>query len=348
MSELDFDELDKAVNSLIEKTTKMPDNSDDKKPVAPEAEGDSGSAVIDSSSVGAVETGLEIGQVEAAEKPAENNDQPQSNSTMTDEESPSKELVAPAKVPKSSGRFMDVVHPSSDMRPKLMTKSRHGNMIKPLNDMVEPGPKAPAPTPVEDATPEKTENKLIEQSWPDPIDMMQEKLASESDAKPEAEPNGSPFLPNAKVEKRPLGGEAPTSPSSLPSDKLQHDEEGPKTNDDLSLPVTDEEMSPLPDELNSDVVAIEADSPHPEVKTEEHRVSETVAQNGMTPSIVQQYKEQPSSADNQHAALYDTTLEKPLSHPPKKKSGWMNVVWVVLLVVVLGSVAAGLYYFKII
>ncbi|MNL44290.1 hypothetical protein D3C87_1668540 [compost metagenome] len=66
-------------------------------------------------------------------------------------------------------------------------------------------------------------------------------------------------------------------------------------------------------------------------------------------SIQPQYKEEPSSTKEEHAAIYDTdSYHKPLTHPAKKKSGWLWVLWIVLLLALGAGGAAALYYFKII
>ena len=66
-------------------------------------------------------------------------------------------------------------------------------------------------------------------------------------------------------------------------------------------------------------------------------------------SIQPQYKEEPSSTKQEHAAIYDTdTYHKPLAHPAKKKSGWLWVLWIILLLALGAGGAAALYYFKVI
>jgi hypothetical protein len=128
MNDIDFDELDRAVSSVLTPTPT---------PTPVEA------AAVDT-------------PVPAAPEPS-----------ITTKDLP----VAPRR----GGRFMDVVHPSSDMRGAVKTPSRPA-----ANPVVaDPPAESDAPKPVSD--------------WPDPID--------------------SPFLAGAQVEKRPLSGEQSTHDS---------------------------------------------------------------------------------------------------------------------------------------
>lgn len=96
------------------------------------------------------------------------------------------QTAAPA-MRRNGGRFMDVVHPSSDMR----TRSNEPVNIQPLAPEKSAGPvesAAPA-TPAPPNSPLTAELEF-EETWQAPLD--------------------SPFLPDAQVQKRPLGTSAPT------------------------------------------------------------------------------------------------------------------------------------------
>ena len=63
-------------------------------------------------------------------------------------------------------------------------------------------------------------------------------------------------------------------------------------------------------------------------------------------SITQQYKEQPSSGDQTTGAIYDTNdYHKALLKSPKKKSGWIWVLSIVILLVVGAGAGAAVYFF---
>ncbi|MNX68010.1 hypothetical protein D3C86_991710 [compost metagenome] len=125
----------------------------------------------------------------------------------------------------------------------------------------------------------------------------------------------------------------------------------------------------LPDELQHDLIKIESDN---SVSQESIATPDVASMPQATPapvspaftapvvtpapvvpagpaSIQPQYKEEPSSTKEEHAAIYDTdSYHQPLVHPVKKKSGWLWVVWIVLLLALGAGGAAALYYFKII
>jgi hypothetical protein len=132
--------------------------------------------------------------------------------------------------------------------------------------------------------------------------------------------------------------------------------------------------TPLPAELQNDLLKIEADSsttpeapivPETSADTPKHtespasetpvalpklkdEVPATETASAAPSSIVQQYKEQPSTGEQNTGAIYDTdSYHKTLVHPVKKKSGWLWVVWIAILLVVGGGVGAAMYFFVI-
>lgn len=335
MKDLDFDELDRAVNSLI---TSTPSQS----------------------------------------SPSDNNLQKPDSVDLAEKTNDSKDIAPTASSlagRRSTGRFMDVVHPSSDMRTTLAAPervSRQGATINPVSAT----PVVPDTPPV--VTPMVAAPKS---SWPDPIDFHEFK-SSQVVNNPEPEKNedddidkindditntlnqasgdtpDSPFIPGTKVDKRPLGAfssESPVPASEPPAEETKTD----KTTD-----LSDEAsnvITPLPAELQNDLLSIESDSstnpeavsdmpvveaeipavvttaPTPVVVPATAPVKAPAADNqpsGPT-SITQQYKEQPNSGDQKTGAIYDTdAYHKALLHPAKKKSGWMWVLWIVILLVV--------------
>lgn len=394
MKDLDFDELDRAVNSLMTNVPKSsPSANDDKektlditptlnegsKPVFNNIE-KAATAAMDSPSTA---TAQQPPMVQTASRP-----QPSS-------------VSLPAA--RRGGRFMDVVHPSSDMKkPEMPTPvSRQGSTIEPLKSSpiseiisskqdasvpasTEPTKEPlPAIKPVDGPAP-AGESSETPSDWPDPIDLVsvstpekkEEEAPADSPAptQPEEEAPASlksPFLPDTKVEKRPLG--SPDVPAEEPEFSAPAEEKEPKTVDDPNdqLPADPTEVEPLlPEELQGDLMAVEADTTHEQVKrahdateepeplekneknvtptpslaTDKSSVSGPTAPSGPT-SIPQQYHEEASTGDQGNGAIYDTdSYHQPLAHPAKKKSGWMWIIWIVLILLLGAGGGAALYF----
>lgn len=280
MTEIDFDELDRAVNSLVGPAVKSAS------PIAVTSEPDSAST-------------------------------------------PSLSNVSPLAERRSSGRFMDVVHPSSDMRS---------------------GSVPPRPVQIQPLT-------TTSSTMPDPIDVqplqpdensVQEPLLTEA-LKETDTPLGSPFLTDAKVEKRPLGAFSDNNQSEPVEAPIVMSDPEPAT--DVSPveeivsetePPTDQSVdgdTPMPAELQPGLLSIEANE---NLKAEQAQEVEPV---GPT-SITQQYSPQPSTGDKPVATMFDTAAyKKPQSHSGKKKSGWLVVLWIFLLLVVGAGIGAAVYFF---
>lgn len=258
MTDIDFDELDQAVNSVM---TDKPIKSESDRPLP---------------------------QLSAAPR------------------------TSASQRPKSSGRFMDIKAPSS-------TKTS-----------VPAKPKEPEQL----ATSEKTSTDM-----PDPLALHEEKMSSEKpepkldekqqlETKPEVE-SGSPFLPDTKVEKRPLG--AFSAKEDNPMDMKLPILSGQK--EQAYEPPTDSE---LPEELQGDVLKVEGDSTLKEAVREVHTpvpVSSAVSADSSKPAPTPVF-----DTKDYHAAL---------KHAQKKKSGWLTVIWIVLVILVGAGVGAAVYYFII-
>ena len=364
MKDLDFDELDKAVNSL------MANNSKDAN--APETP----TSVPSSSSSSAP-----VSQAPSAAPSLASRLAPSSNSSPLQSRPAS--LAA-----KRGGRFMDVVHPAAkkEVSPPV---SRQASTIQPaasasLITEVKQSEKE-APNPVLSSV-ERGEAQTPD--WPDPLELVandsgkkmdetksepvsfsdtpSEKEASKPSVLTDEQPLVSPFLPDAKVEKRPLGGASSDAPNGV----LMVEDEN------AQLPALPKDVEPaLPEELHGDVASIEADNsttdpskhlaesqPVAEVPAEKEvsapkvstppkpavTVAEAAVSSGPT-SIPQQYKEEPSSGDQHSGAIYDTdSYHQPLAHPIKKKSGWSWVVWILLILLVGAGSGAALYLLGIV
>lgn len=422
MKELDFDELDRAVNSLMTGMAKKQPDSQDTPNHASDATPPTDETKDSSSSI------------EVPVKNRETESVPVSSSPP----SPSPSLPFATR---RGGRFMDVVRPSADMKKQVPGRpiSRQGVTIEP---QIPPLSSLSTSIPSEHEEEEQTvatpkpaspfikDHVAPENEWPDPLDMASFKddtslpdkpveedkqkleepdVATEpvlaeqpSELPPPEEPKDptlpddktdypatSPFLPDAKVEKRPLGAATLHSAINEPKTTLIEDDDKSTTdtNDDLhtQLPALPKDVtSPLPDELQSELMAIEADTtthtPLPEEPVKESMTQaedEGVPEDSMpvsvpsstpvqattssaepkeaplpahgTISIPQQYREEPSSGNQESGAIYDTdTYHQPLTHPPKQKSGWLWVVWIVVILLLGAGGGAALYFLGVV
>lgn len=329
MTDIDFDELDKAVNSLVNPSgagsTPSPASSVDPTPasVAPATSTDTPDAPVPSS----------VGTTQ------------------------------PLAARRSAGRFMDVVHPSSDMRVTVPPRetSRVGATI------AAPAAVAAMPTPTAPTT------------MPDPLDFggssapaddgtdiaqiaddINKSLAGDTQA-----PLESPFLSDAKVEKRPLGAFSASSASAAMASELAGDtelaekpaEEVPAVDEKVDEKKDEEAESPaatdtpLPAELQDDLLSIEASeetaAPKPVEPFAAGAAAATASETPIGPtSITQQYTESASTGDQPAGNVFDTeAYKKPLAHPKKKKSGWLLVLWILLLLVVGAGAGAAVYFY---
>lgn len=312
MKDLDFDELDRAVNSLI---TKAPNGSTQDSNIS--------------------------------------NEKPSVDTNIT---------PPTLAARRSSGRFMDVVHPSSDMRSSSPMPESKNNSIESSMPIVN---STPITTPATDK-PMIVEKPISKSDWPDPIDFHEsnqkkdQKPAQSEDedidkinneitktlSNTSDESLESPFLSGAKVEKRPLGAfsnELPVSNVEIMSDEEKNDNK--ESNQDLEN--KEETVAPLPAELHQDLLKIEADSStYPEKDSSVLTTKKPISTPELTTSIKQQYTEKPITSDQNSGSIYDTSsYHKNVVRPTKKKSGWMWVLWISILLVI--GVGAGIvvYYF---
>jgi len=337
VKELDFDELDKAVSSLMGNVK--------------EKDVDTRSKTLDVSTTLAPDETPAYSKLEQAAEKIDGETTDIGEQTVSLSEGKPELTPAlpanPVSAPKS-GRFMDVVHPSSDMRTKPPV-SRVGATIA-----VPPAPVEDAGTIstvelVESSDTSTTAGNLPVTSEPDmDTDDDETEIVLTAD-----EPITSPFLADAKVEKRPLGGApAPTPETSLvaetvpATDKEELEPVSVKNDessrmDAMSAPVSnlDEITEHVPEEYRDELLAVEqtpmseltADSPVPQLETA---------------SIPKQYQEKPNTGDSTSGAIYDTSAyHKPLSKQSKKKP---VLLWVgSLIAIVACGIAVGfaVYFF---
>lgn len=241
----------------------------------------------------------------------------------------------PERTPMRPGAEVSRPLPQMSAKPRVTsaTRPRTGRFM----DVKVPSKPKPADRP---AVSEDVQKPMIGTDMPDPIDVHEQKIATQS-TEPDlaktntAEPSpevssGSPFLPDTKVEKRPLG--AFSKPSEAAID-MKIPSLGAIKPEDLGVsPDAD-----LPEELQRDVLRIESDN-----TTREPAVSEVPALVSPTPSS----SSEPTAVGS--TPVFDTKdYHLPLKHSPKKKSGWLTVLWIVAVAVIGAAAGAFVFFFFI-
>ena len=259
--------------------------------------------------------------------------------------------ATPLAARRSSGRFMDVVHPSSDMRtavPPRLTSS-----LSPVDSAVQTTTDMPDPLDFTPGAQESTPLSALEESDADIANIADNSNSSLSEVA--SDPLDTPFIVDAKVEKRPLGAfSAPSGNDAVerlivPEEPLPEDDAvigAPEPSFEPAQDSPDDHPigndTPLPAELQGDVLSIEAAEETAAV-VEEPVVAEAPV--GPT-SITQQYSEQVSTGDQPTGSIFNSeAYKKPLAHPKKKQSGWLMVIWILLLLVIGAGAGAGVYFY---
>jgi hypothetical protein len=337
MQDIDFDEIDRAVSSITD-----PKTNTETKVEEP------------------ISSGLETPSYVAHTSI----DMPTQPETVP---SPDTSTSSPA-VRRSSGRFMDVVHPSSDMRPAHQSIPLEPHFRREQVAERSEVAQRPEPTPASSAA----------FHWPDPIDLVvptpepvvetavpnftPELFPEEDDAAltVPSVPTGpleSPFLSDAIVEKRPLGAfsgadaDLPLIEDPIPGfSGVTQQPEAPTSTEE---PQASKEVAP---ELDDEVLLLEAhnEDEAETVKLEASTIDSieslsvpTIPDAPVGPtSITQQYTEQPSTASQPSGSIYDTeAYHQPLTKPVKKRPVGLIIVWIVGLILVGGGIGAAIYFF---
>lgn len=333
MTEMDFDELDKAVNSLMGSVKKSTHDKDEP-------------TTLTISSTLSADEKPEYDKLEKVAKKIGN----ETIDIAALEDANVTVVEVPSTVPKS-GRFMDVMHPSSDMKSTPVMRAPRSPQLEPVTStVVEVAAKPtessmtvssvdPVDVPVGDATNVQgtTTEEDISDDQADALDtvgqphdevisssepVVQPQIATDASFEhsaqdqPTLEPQTSPFIADAKVEKRPLG-------SAMTATQLVDSPE-PEVS---QSPIETAQLAPsipgtIPDEYHGDLLAIETGASLTD--TMDH-TNEVAAPANTTP-------------------IYNVdTIHAPISHPGKKSSGWLWVVMIVLIVAICGGIAAALY-----
>lgn len=337
MTEFDFDELDRAVNNLMSDvdTSKRSEGFDD-----PE------------------EKTVVLADPQDQSVPAV----PVSDPVVT-----AQPLSA-----KRRGRFMDVVRPSSDMNSSFPTK-RPGMVVQPTvaaQDTDETSTPAVEPT-VSNREVAQEENSysdvynipdtnesqtpVIPETTEQPVSTDGSENAPTSGTQESHEPTEqradlpmeSPFLADAKVEKRPLGAPTELSEeggSSYASEPGEPDVEPTQPVEETPAPVE------APQELTPEIMNIESnpipqETPEQDVPSPAPAEAVAVVESPTPTDIVPQYTESETHDSEPSGAIYDTAAyHQPLEKPAKRHTGWGIVVWILLLLIV-GAVAGAAYFY---
>lgn len=353
MSDIDFDELDQAVNSLMGKApipkekedVAVPDTLSINPTLQPEeapkyADLEKVAQKIGDETLGATQPTVSSPDVlKESDRVVQLEPKLPENAPLP--VMPVQQVAAVAKQP-STGRFMDVVHPSSDMRAPAATVSNQAPQLigpvpprpagsaapAPVSTTVAPPPTAPVPNsapvpaaasaPVATATPPSSPAPVLQQASP-------------------AELVASPFLTDAKVEKRPLGGEPPTGiPSSAVAEATPAaGESGPI--DDFIEPLKDDQQQTInPEDFGTETLTAES-----QIQT-----IEAAYDKGTSNQVLRSVE---SGDTEKMMSDVSQLVEKPARHLPlaKSKSGW-GVVVIILVVIVLSVAAAGAAYLLVV
>lgn len=373
MKDIDFDELDRAVSSVL--SQKKP-SSDDVAPASYDDENKQDTvSVTTSTTTNAADDSAQAVTTDQPVKTEEASATPETPVADTPEK-PEDVETTPAPTPTASplavkrrGKFMDVMHPSHDMAPGATTAalpaSRPKHLLEPVSHDVKPEEdNSPSPEPAESEKPAATAEPIASKSETQPEDTPSEELDKKpnslyidplelddksKDATPEASADtaedittetapdmlqATPFLSDAKVEKRPLGGfsEPETAPSAA--------EQAPSTDTPAEQPA-DSQVSPsvpLPRELQPDVVKVEA------VHDDTQPPTDGVTKQNSSVEPASTGKPAETNEKTQSHPLFDTSTyhEPTAAKHGGKKSGW--VMWVVGFIVCL-VIGGGVGYF---
>ena len=382
MTDIDFDELDKAVSSLMQQ------HNDKNLQTLPQTEQQepalSQSALPPNEAASPTVAGLDIPEPEKPKPPVTPLNAPVAEPISTTPPAQSETEVVPVvsstpplATKRTSGRFMDVVHPSSDMmnnHPVRPRASRVGVSLQPTTEVTTKvvAESIATPTEAQDHIAVEAASGVSENEPIQPPSVTTDELYVSQP------PLESPFVQGAVVDKRPLGGtdivedtpetELPvttdipivpiaTTPSEQPIETSPEISEGDiREQDAWGAAKSEDQLSaePLVPELASDLMALETSEPS--VVEEVTEVVEQPAQKieemkkalPVTPvmgDIPQQYTAELGS-EPEPVPMFDAAAQTPeLTHKEKKKSGWLTVVLIFLLLIIGGAGGAAVWYF---
>ena len=411
MTDIDFDELDRAVSSLMDKQREKEapvvaneNNSEvstsapvEEKPVSENSIGTSfAPPVTPFAPSSAASTSLSsISQPEAKKEPSSDNtiskevDSPTSEKVASDSvanRSPgmaaSEVKAAPVIARRSTGRFMDVVRPSSvgaiqkpvapapsrtgttiqpspDLVDVISINNRHSAVGKEMSDMIAQSDNLSDTPDLKDVHNESTFAEIEDASAEELslTDKIAQSLAvsnSEAPAAPMTTPLESPFIANVEVEKRPLGSVNQTMTSSeMNSDEdtsVSADSEDIKLEHQYNTNLSNYSMSEnslsdvsdSPMDLSPEIIAIE-EAGVPE--DSDDKMSTDIDSSLIESSELSEKETMDSEPAPMFAAV--STEVKPSADKEKKKSGLLIALLIVLFLAI-GMAGGAVSYFLLI
>ena len=411
MTDIDFDELDRAVSSLMDKQREkeapvvVHENNSEASMSAPVEEKSVPESSIGTSfappvtpftpsSVASAPLSS-ISQPEVKKEPSSDNtiskevDSPTSEKVASDSvanRSPgmaaSEVKAAPVIARRSTGRFMDVVRPSSvgaiqkpvapapsrtgttiqpspDLVDVISINNRHSAVGKEMSDMIAQSDNLSDTPDLKDVHNESTFAEIEDASAEELslTDKIAQSLAvsnSEAPAAPMTTPLESPFIANVEVEKRPLGSVSQTMASSeMNSDEdasVSADSEDIKLehqyNTNLSnYSMSENSLGDVPDspmDLSPEIIAIE-EAGVPE--DSDDKISTDIDSSLIESSELSEKETMDSEPAPMFAAV--STEVKPSADKEKKKSGLLIALLIVLFLAI-GVAGGAVSYFLLI
>lgn len=363
MTDIDFEELDRAVNSLMEKATAP------KAPVAAAqpAEGEPAVQTTDTASVPVSSGGQVPGSSITDGTAPSSAPSPEPSSSDEPAFESTTEHAAPTIIKRPAGRFMDVVHPSSDMTHARSASSLHSSEDVPsssglqqriaqsLQDSQQAVVASPSTDTVQVATDGLEAQPATEAAAavnvmqpaiaaePSPA-LAEEPLAPVEEATPVdsatevAEPPMSPFVEGAVVEKRPLG-----EPVIMPLT--------PEPASAAAESVSDWSAAPEPaaDSWSAERQADVAQTTPPvapELAPELMALESTPTDAGGSSDAPSVFPQSTVSVVDQPAPMYNVeTQAQSLEHVEKRPSGWLSVLLILLCILIGAGGGAAAYFF---
>jgi hypothetical protein len=351
MKDLDFDELDRAVNSLMAGVSSSSDSNGRESEPAVE---------IASSRVEP--------DVVADRKAAPSDIDAQASPDITRLSAPAARVSSTPTVsaPRRTGRFMDMKHESADMSayrpltPPSARPSRYQSDISVLStsagQLSNHDYNDRQTTPIPSSFDLKVADNGVVRETATSDDFKEPSTGPVSSSEPmptesapvisydeltELRPNEelrpySAFIPDAKVEKRPLGGASDEPDGAAEPRSIEPDYES-------QTPADPAEQ--LPAELQEDLIAIESGQNTAQTPSVEKPEATGAAETQPAPkktfdsrpkieSIPTQYASENKQTDMAaDSDIFDTdSFAKPLAHPAKSRSGWLKVIFIVGLI----------------
>ena len=409
MTDIDFDELDRAVSSLMDKQREKEapavaneNNSEvsvsapvEEKPVLENSIGTSFAPPVTPFTPSSVPL-LSISQPEAKKDSSNDDATPKEVDSTTNEKvandsianrapgvAASEVKAAPLVARRSTGRFMDVVRPSSvstiqkpaaptpsrigttiqpspDLVDVISTNNRHSAVGKEMSDIVAQSDNLSDTPDLKDVHNESTFAEIEdapaeELSLTDKIAQSLAVSNSEAPATPMTTPLESPFIANVEVEKRPLGSVNQTMTSS----EINNDEDAsmPADSEDIKLEhqyntnlsnysMSENSLGDAPDspmDLSPEIIAIE-EAGVPE--DSDDKMSTDIDSSLIESSELSSEKE---TMDSEPAPMFAavSTEVKPSVDKEKKKSGLLIALLIVLFLAI-GMAGGAVSYFLLI